>query len=103
MDLQVNLSKNLKLHYLEENVVSEDNQLVSIQFNFTFFGEYCHAVISRKCLESSNGSVVFAESPSELHDSFIESIEDTHWDKLKDYWREFETQYNCENQKQQED
>lgn len=96
MDIQEKLSSNLILHYLEENVVKNNNELTSIQFNFSFYGEYCYAIISRKCIQSDWGSVAFAESRGELHDSFIEAIEETHWEKIKEYWIAFENEYNLE-------
>lgn len=94
MNLQVRLSNNLVLHYLEENVVDNNNRLVSIQFNFSFYDEFCVAIISRKCLDSDFGSVAFAESPSEIHDSFVEVIQEIHWEALKGYWYQFEKEYN---------
>jgi len=96
MDLQVKLSSNLILHYLEENAVKSNNELVSVQFNFSFYGEYCTAIISKKGIESDFASISFSEAPSELSDSFIEAVEETHWEAVREYWLQFEREYNTQ-------
>ena len=84
MDFNEEFSKNLKLHYSETLFRHDDSgKPRKVRFFFTFFGGEYVADVSSNSVENDFASIE-AEGASELFDSFIDNLEDAHWEKLKD-------------------
>ncbi|GEM_PF-1962507 len=96
MEFQEKLSSNLTLHNTETQQTDSNEQAVTVEFNFTFFGEYCRAVMHRDKLDIDWPSFVFTEAPCEVADSFVDQLENVHWEKLVDCFCRHQDDHNRE-------
>lgn len=96
MPTDINLSKNLILNYIEENMVKDD-KLISVELSFSFFNQYgvAYAVIEK--LDSGHPWAM-TEITSELSDSFNELLEDEEvYDMIKSKIKEYQIEWIKEN------
>jgi hypothetical protein len=97
MQYPIQLSKNLKV--TSSSIVEidqEEDTINRLRFYFSFFGETCEAVLSRAKIETDRRSVSYAEGPSEIYESFIEQVEDDHWERLKELFQKEQKEYEAE-------
>ncbi|CDS92724.1 hypothetical protein BN1088_1431062 [Sphingobacterium sp. PM2-P1-29] len=85
MEIQEKITENLILHYTES--LHQEDVLVAVDFNFSFYNQYYHAVIAIDSLSKGYLSVNFAEGNSELFASF-ESNLDNNEDELLAYLKQ---------------
>lgn len=86
------ISDNLVLNYIDVNnshYENDDDELefvVMLELSFNFHGEHCTGYISPEALNNEeSGSYASIESPSSsnLHDSFVEVLEDEEWEAIR--------------------
>lgn len=73
MQIQEKITENLILHYTES--LHQEGILVAVDFNFSFYNHYYHAVIAIDSPSKGYLSVNFAEGNSELFESFESNLE----------------------------
>lgn len=96
MHLDLNLTKNLVLHYIEENMVKDD-KLITVELWFSFFGESGQAYITMERIHEDIPSYAMTEISSELSDSFNDLLEDDDiFEVIKTKCLEYEEQWNKE-------
>jgi len=83
----IQLSQNLTVNYL----TTIQQSPMKVRFHCTFFGEEFIADVSKKNVDKDWASIE-GEGPSELFDSFTSQMEDEYWDKVKELFKEFESQ-----------
>jgi hypothetical protein len=74
-EVSLNLTKNLILYSIEENM-SEGDKLKTVLLSFSFFGEHGEAYLTLQKVEENIPSFAMTEITSELSDSFNELLED---------------------------
>lgn len=93
---RVLLTENLKLHSISENNW-DDNKLIAVVLNFTFFNQYADVYIAVDNLQDANPRYAMIESEEEIHDSLKSTLYKIEiWQKLLPILQEFKT--NWENQ-----
>jgi len=94
MQLDLKLTENLILHYIEDNY-SENDELITVFLSFTYFGIDAAAYLSVSNLENDDPSYAMVEGAGELHDSFTEQIEDPEiFEEMKPLIKAFINQWN---------
>ena len=83
MEIKKQISDNLWLEYTD-SWYDNDFNLIGVFFEFWLYDQRCVAVftfdrISKRMSSSS-------EAPYDLHDSFLDLIEDFHFDEIKEYF-----------------
>ena len=93
---RVLLTDNLKLHSIAENNW-DDDKLIAVVLNFTFFNLYADVYIAVDKLQEDNPRYAMIESEDEIHDSLKSTLHNIEvWQKLFPILQEFKT--NWENQ-----
>ena len=95
MKTNLKLSENLTLRGIQENN-SEDNQLITVECYFDFFGKEGTAYVVIENLEDEYPRYAMTEICSELSDSFNDLLDDEdNWKKIGaeikkyiEYWTE---------------
>lgn len=99
--MQIKLTKNLILQYIEENVVKE-NKLITVYITFSFFGELGEVYFHLKNLKEEWASYAMTQITSELSDSFNDLLEDDEvFNKIKEKVELFAKEW-AENQAEYE-
>lgn len=94
METNLNLSKNLKLTFIEENNWNE-KELITVVCYFTFFGNLGKAYIMIKKIGAPSASYAMTEISSELSDSFSEQLEDEdNWKKIVTEVKKYVSKWN---------
>ena len=78
MENKIELSENLFLECVQENCWDDDDNLVSVDCYFFFFGKECQAIVGVENLNPANSNYSMIESCSELHDSLRSLLEEQH-------------------------
>ncbi len=98
MQVNLNLSENLILHYIEENMIKNGN-LVSVELHFSFFDKPGTAYVVIDNLEDENPNYAMTEITSELSDSFNDLLEDDfNWEIIQEKIRLYVTEWKKENE-----
>lgn len=81
MDFQMKWTDNLILHYAEPLKFNGEGELELMEMSFSFYDKAYSATVTKKSVDSDFASVC-GEGHSELFESFIDALEDEHWDKV---------------------
>jgi hypothetical protein len=91
MEVNLDLTPNLKLAYIDENNC-RDSKLIAVELQFVFFGCDAEAYLTVDSLDDERPSFGMTSSPSELHESFT-SLIDENWSKIVPEVRKYVAQW----------
>lgn len=98
MEVNLELSKNLLLNYIEENNY-QNGKLIAVTCYFSFFNEPGVAYVVVDKLSKDHPSYGMIEIDSELSDSFENQLEDEdNWENISSAINEYIVIWNQQNE-----
>lgn len=88
MELVLKLSDNLTINYAHSNN-TKGGTLLCMELGCTFYGQDFLAWVTKSNIDNDLSSIS-GEGPSETFSSFIDQLEDTHWEKVKELFKKLQ-------------
>lgn len=83
MEININLSDNLKLHYTETLFLNLEGTPGVVKFFFTFFKQGFYAFVSDSHIKEDIHRIE-AQGPADTFDDFVHQIQNEYWNEIKE-------------------